>query len=129
LNTGLATFVLLSSAFSSNIGLDGFHWLANINIAILVMLLVVLASYLEIVRQTGQTAATSIRLMLSPLFIWGVIVAGMLIPLAVFILSATVSDVATICVLETVASILILIGGLLLRFGVVKSGLRLPVIS
>jgi formate-dependent nitrite reductase membrane component NrfD len=129
LNMGLAVFVLLSSVFPSTIGIDGFHWLANINIAVLVVLLVVLASYLEIVRQTGQTAATSIRLLLSPLFIWGVIVAGMLIPLAIFILSSTVSDVVIICVMDTVASILILIGGLLLRFGVVKSGLRIPVIS
>jgi formate-dependent nitrite reductase membrane component NrfD len=129
LNTGLAVFVLLSSALPSTVGVNGFHLLANVNIAVLVILLVVLVSYLEIVRQTGQTAAASIRLMLSPLFTWGVIGAGILLPLAIFILCSTVSDGATIRVLETIAGILILIGGLLLRFGVVKSGLRLPVIS
>jgi hypothetical protein len=67
--------------------------------------------------------------MLSPLFVWGVIVAGMLAPLAIFILCSIMSDVVTVRVLEAIASVFIIAGGLLLRFGVVKSGLRLPVIS
>lgn len=127
LDTGLATVVLMSTAFPSTIGIDGFHLLAGVDIAILVVVLVVLAAYLEIVRQTGETAAVSVRLLLSPLFNWGVIIAGLLLPLVILISSFAVTDISTIRVLETITGILILSGGLLLRFGVVKSGVRLPV--
>lgn len=129
LSTGLAVLMLISAASSWPIGVDGFHLLANTNSAVLVLFVIVLASYLEIVRQAGQTAATSVQLLLSPRFIWGGIVAGILLPLVMLVWSATVSDPATLRVLGAAASILILIGGLLLRLGVVKSGLRLPVIA
>jgi polysulfide reductase chain C len=129
LDTGLAAFILFSMVLPSTIGVEGYHLLAGIDSTILVVLLIVLASYLYTVRQTGQTAAVSVNLLLSPLFVWGVIVAGLLIPLAILVSSATVSDVATIRVLDTVASLLILGGAFLLRFGVVKSGIRIPVIS
>ena len=129
LSAGLAILMLIASASSWPIGVDGLQLLANVNSIVLVVLFVVLVSYLEIVRGAGQTAATSIRLLLSPRFIWGGIVSGMVIPLAMLVWSAVVADVETIRILGTAASMLIIIGGLILRFAVVKSGIRMPVIA
>jgi formate-dependent nitrite reductase membrane component NrfD len=128
LDTGLAAFVLMSSTLPSNIGIDGFHLLAGMDCIILFILLIVLASYLELVRQSGETAAVSVQLLLSPLFIWAVIVAGLLVPLVLLLFGLAATSLATIRFLDTVASVLILNGGLLLRFGVVKSGVRMPLI-
>jgi len=128
LDTGMAGVVLLSLASPLIFDASALHLLAVIDIVLIFMVLVVLGAYLEMVRQTGETAAVSMRLLLTPLFIWGVVVAGLLVPLAVLAFSIGVSDIQTIRVLETITGILILGGGLLLRYGVVKSGVRLPVI-
>ncbi len=129
LNAGIALFVLISLAFPTTIGVAEFQLMAYINIVILIVTLVVLASFLEIVKETGSTAALSVRLLLSPSFVrWG-IQGGMLAPLAIFILCAIVPDVVDIRFFYVVASLLILSGGLILRAGMVNSGLRLPVIS
>ena len=128
LNAGLAILTLLSAVLPSTIGVKELYLLNNISSAVLLLLLVVLTSFVEIVRQTSQTAALSVRMMLSPLFVWGGILAGMLLPFALLLFSATVSDGVILRAFGAIASILILIGGLLLRLGIVKCGLRLPVI-
>ena len=128
LDTGMAGLVLISLASPLTFDAPYLHLLAVIDIVLIFMVLVVLGAYLEMVRQTGEIAAVSVRLLLSPLFIWGVVVAGLLIPLVILAYSIGVSDIQTIRVLETITCILILGGGLLLRYGVVKSGVRLPVI-
>ena len=91
------------------------------------MLLVALGAYIEIVRQTGVTAAASIRLLLNPLFIGGVVISGLVLPLAMFICGAYVTDVQAIRLLDGTASLLILNGGLLLRLSVIRSGVRIVV--
>ena len=125
LDTGLAALVLMSLPFPSVVGADGFHLLGAIDAGLIVLLLVAVEAYMEIVRQTGVTAAASIRLLTTPLFIGGVIVSGLLVPLAVFICGTYVSDVRSVRLLDGIASVLILSGGLLLRFSVIRSGVRI----
>ncbi|OGO24447.1 MAG: hypothetical protein A2144_01585 [Chloroflexi bacterium RBG_16_50_9] len=125
LDAGLATFVLLSLPITSAIGMDGFHLLGAIDIVLIILLLVVLGAYVEILRQTGTTAASSIHLLRTPLFIGGVIIAGLLLPLGILIFNIFIADVQLIGALAGIAGVLILSGGLLLRLGVVKSGVRI----
>jgi formate-dependent nitrite reductase membrane component NrfD len=127
LDTGLAALVLMSLAFPSAIGADGFHLLGAIDAGLIVLLLIALGAYIEIVRQTGVTAAASIHLLATPLFIGGVIISGLLLPLAIFICGAYVSDVPSLRLLDGAASLLILGGGLLLRLSVIRSGMRIVV--
>ena len=127
LDTGLAALVLMSLAFPSAVGADGLHLFGVIDAGLIVLLLVALGAYIEIVRQTGVTAAASIRLLLNPLFIGGVVISGLLLPLAMFICGAYVTDVQAIRLLDGVASVLILGGGLLLRLSVIRSGVRIVV--
>jgi formate-dependent nitrite reductase membrane component NrfD len=127
LDTGLAALVLMSLAFPSAVGADGFHLLGVIDAGLIVLLLVALGAYIEIVRQAGVTAAASIHLLTTPLFIGGVIILGLLLPLVIFICGAYVSDAPSIRLLDGAASLLILGGGLLLRLSVIRSGVRIVV--
>jgi formate-dependent nitrite reductase membrane component NrfD len=127
LDTGLAAIVLVSLPFSTAVGTDGFHLLAAIDAGVIVLLLVALGAYIEIVRQTGVTAAASIRLLMTPLFISGVVVSGLLLPLGMFIYGIYLPDVQSVRLLDGIASLLILTGGLLLRWGIITSGVRIVV--
>ena len=127
MDTGLATLVLMSLAFPSVVQADGLHLLGAIDAGLIVLLLIALGAYIEIVRQTGVTAAASIHLLKTPFFIGGVIIAGLLLPLAILICGAYVSDVPSVRLLDGIASVLILCGGLLLRLSVIKSGVRIAV--
>jgi len=127
MDTGLAALVLMSLLFPSVVEADGLHLLGAIDAGLIVLLLIALAAYVEIVRQTGVTAAASIHLLATPLFIGGVIISGLLLPLAIFICGIYVSDATSIRVLDGIASMLILCGGLLLRLSVIKSGVRIVV--
>jgi formate-dependent nitrite reductase membrane component NrfD len=127
LDTGLAALVLISLAFSPAVGVEGFHLLGAIDAGLIMLLLVALGAYIEIVRQAGVTAAASIRLLMTPLFISGVVVSGLLLPLAMFIYGIHLSDVQSVRLLDGIASLLILTGGLLLRLGIIRSGVRIVI--
>jgi formate-dependent nitrite reductase membrane component NrfD len=127
LDTGVALLALVSVVCPAVVGVEGFHLLGAGDIVLIVLLLITLLAYLEIARQGGITAAEPVRLLKSPLFIVGAIVCGMLVPLALLIVSAFASDTATVVAIEGFAGILVLLGGLLLRYGVVTSGVRLAV--
>jgi len=126
LDTGMAAIVLLSLV-SPAFTLNGLHLLAVIDVGLILMVLIMLGIYIEIIRKTGETAADSVRVLLKPVFVWGVTISGLLIPLLLLLWSLVSRDVQIIYVLETTASILVLSGGLLLRFSLIKSGLRLSV--
>ncbi len=127
LDTGLAALVLLSLAFPASIGADAFHMLGAIDIILIVLVLIVLGTYVEILRQSGVAATAAVQLLKGPLFITGVVIAGLVIPLCILIVSNFVQDVTFIRILDGTAGILILFGGLLLRFKIVKSGVRIVV--
>jgi formate-dependent nitrite reductase membrane component NrfD len=125
--TRVAALVLMSLAFPSAVGADGLHLLGVIDAGLIILLLVVLGAYIAVVRQTGVTAAASVHLLATPLFIGGVIISGLLLPLAIFICGNYVSDSPSIRLMDGMASLLILSGGLLLRLSVIRSGVRIVV--
>ena len=126
LDTGIAVLVLLSLFLPAAIDVAGFHLLGTIDIVLIILLMVALFAYIEIVRQAGTTAAASVRLLKTPLFIGGVVIAGMILPLVLLIISVSIPDIQSIRILDGIAGVLILTGALLLRFSVVTSGLRRP---
>jgi formate-dependent nitrite reductase membrane component NrfD len=126
LDTGIAVIVLVSLFLPAAIDVAGFHLLGTIDIVLIILLMVALFAYIEIVRQAGTTAAASVRLLKTPLFIGGVVIAGMILPLVLLIISVSIPDITSIRILDGIAGVLILTGALLLRFSVVTSGLRRP---
>jgi formate-dependent nitrite reductase membrane component NrfD len=125
LDTGVAVLALVSALFPAVVGTRGFHLLAASDIVLIGLLLIALLTYIEIVRQSGVTAAESIHLLNRPLFIGGVIISGMLVPLGLLILGAFIGDIGVVVAIEAATAVLILVGGVLLRYAVVKSGVRL----
>ena len=126
LDTGIAVLVLVSLFLPSTIDVAGFHLLGNIDIVLIILLMVALFAYIEIVRQAGTTAAASVRLLKTPLFIGGFVTGGLIIPLVLIIISVSIRGIQSIRILDGIAGVLILTGALLLRFSVVTSGLRRP---
>jgi formate-dependent nitrite reductase membrane component NrfD len=124
LDTGIALLVILSVFLPSAIDAAGFHLLGTIDIVLIILLVVALLAYIEIVRQSGKTAAASMQLLKTPFFIGGVIIGGMILPLGLLIFSVSFSNINTIRILDATAGILVLAGALALRFSVVTSGLR-----
>jgi len=51
----------------------------------------------------------------------------LLLPLAMFIYGIHLSDVQSVRLLDGIASLLILTGGLLLRLGIIRSGVRIVI--
>jgi len=127
LDTGVALLALISAAIPAAIGVEGFHLLAGADIALITLLFIALLVYIELTRQRGKTAAQSVHLLRRPLFIVGVIVCGMVVPLALLIASTLASNADLIVAVEAPAGILVLLGGLLLRYSVIASGVRLAV--
>jgi formate-dependent nitrite reductase membrane component NrfD len=126
LDTGIAVLVLLSVFSPAVVDVAGFHLLGTVEIVLIILLLLALFAYVEIVRQSGTTAAASIRLLKTPLFIGGVVIAGLILPLALLIVSVSISSIQNIRVIDGITGVLILTGALLLRFSVVNSGLHRP---
>ena len=126
LDTGIAVLVLLSIFLPAAIDVAGFHLLGTTDIVLIILLLVALFAYIEIMRQSSTTAAASIRLLKTPLFIGGVVIAGLILPLALLIISVSISGIQTIRIIDGITGVLILAGALLLRLSVVTSGLHRP---
>jgi formate-dependent nitrite reductase membrane component NrfD len=127
LDTGIAVLVLVSLFLPAVTDVAGFHLLGTIDIVLIILLLLALFAYIEIVRQSGITAAASVHLLKTPLFIGGVIISGMILPLVLLIISVSIPNIQSIRILDGISVVLILTGALLLRFSVVTSGLHRPV--
>lgn len=124
LDNGIAVLVVVALFFPTSFGADGFHLLGAGDIVLIFFLLIILGAYIEIVRQAGDTAAASIRLLKTPLFIGGVIIAGLLIPLALLLYSFFVTHAITLRILGGITSVFLLAGGLFLRYSVIRGGIH-----
>ncbi len=126
LDTGIAALVLLSLS-SASLNADGLHWFGIGDIVLIFLLLIVVGAYLEIVRQAGVTAAISIRLLKTPLFIVGAIILGMLLPISLLVSSIFITDAVILQVLAGITGVLVLLGGLFLRYSVIRAGVQVTV--
>ncbi len=127
LDTGVALLALVSAVIPAAAGIEAFHLLAGADIVLITLLLIALLVYMEVSRQSGETAAKSVRLLKGPLFVIGVVLCGILIPLALLVECTFSSNDALIAGVEPLAGILVLLGGLLLRYSIITSGVRLAV--
>jgi formate-dependent nitrite reductase membrane component NrfD len=127
LDMGVALLTLVSAVIPEAVGVEGFHLLAGADVVLIALLFIALLAYIELTRQRGETAAKSVHLLKRPLCVIGVILFGMLLPLALLIVSTLASGNVLMVPIETLAGILVLVGGLLLRYSVITSGVRLPV--
>lgn len=127
LDTGIAVLLLIALFFPASFGADGFHLLGAGDTVLIFFLAVTLGAYLEIVRQGGETAAVSIRLLRTPLFIGGVIIVGLLLPLGLLLYSFFVTHMLTLRILAGITSVFLLAGGLCLRYSVIRSGVPIAV--
>ena len=122
LDTGLALLMLLTIIGAPSASIEFFHIVGDGDITLIVMVLIVVAAYIEIIRQGNVTANTSIQLLKTPLFIIGVLAIGLVIPLCLLIYSVFTSDVILVRTLSAIISIFILVGGFLLRYSIVHAG-------
>jgi dimethyl sulfoxide reductase membrane subunit len=128
LDTGLALLGLFALFFPGT-DLQGMHILGIAGIILVILVLISLITYLEIVRQVGLAGAESVRLLKSVTFILGVVVLGLVVPLIMYFFSIGTSMLQAARVLEGITAILVLLGGLLLRYAVVTSGVRMSIRS
>ena len=122
LYTGIAVLLLTGPFLTSALGADGFHQLGAAGIGLIFMQLLVLGIYLEIARHSGVSAAESVRLLKTPLFIGGTILVGLLAPSGLLFYNLVLSDTLALSVLAGVSSVFLLVGGLLLRYSIIRAG-------
>lgn len=118
LSTGMAILVLIAAFLVASLG-DAFAASVPAEITIIVMELIILGVYIEIVRKVSATGAESVRLLLNPLFLTAVLGTGLIVPLG---LLAYTEAGGHMLVIPVLSSILVLIGGFLLRYTILKSG-------
>jgi len=106
---------------------------APIAAALLIATLVLLGIYLTIMFSARMGAKEGanllIRSSLSPLFIWGVLVIGLIIPIVIDLLIIFLfpnSEAATPLTLLSISAALTLIGSFLYRFTLLKAGVYYP---
>ncbi len=122
LDTGIAVLNLTAIFPKGGIVVSDFHLLGIGDISIIILLLIILGAYIEIVRQSGVTGAISVSFLRTPLFFVGVISFGLVIPLVLLIYSIFVTDITTIRLLAGLVSVFLLLGGLCLRYSVIRAG-------
>jgi formate-dependent nitrite reductase membrane component NrfD len=127
LDTGIAVLVLIGLAYPAYIEADSLHLSGAGDIILIFFLFILLGAYIEIVRQSGATALQSIRLLKTPLFIVGAILLGLLVPFGLLLYSIIVIDTSVLRALAGISSVLILSGGLFLRYSVIRAGVRISV--
>jgi polysulfide reductase chain C len=127
LDNGIAALLAVALLFPGSFALNGFHLLGAGDVVLISLLLIVLGAYIEIVRQAGETAAASIRLLRTPVFVGGVLIAGLLVPLGLLIYGFFVTHAVALRVLSGGISMLLLAGGLLLRYSIIRAGIHTAV--
>lgn len=127
LETGIAAIAAIALPFAGTFGANSFHQLGTADITLIFTQLIVLGAYFEIIRHSGMTALASIRLFKTTLFIGGVLLAGLLLPLLLLLFSVTVTGIIALQTLALIASLLLLAGGLFLRYSIIRAGVYFAV--
>jgi len=120
LSTGCALLMLILAAMKSHEAEHFFHFVEGFDILLISLELLVIFAYLDFARLGNAAVMKSAHmLMANPLFTIGFVVLGLITPL---ILEAFASVKHSAKSLAGVASILVLIGGFLLRYLIVWAG-------
>jgi len=125
LYTGIATLLLTALFFMTTVGAAGFQQLATAGIALILLQLLVLGAHLGIARHQGFASMESLRLLKAPLFIAGAVTMGLVVPLGLLLGSVLVGESLSLSILVGVGSVFLLVGGLILRYGIIRAGVYL----
>jgi len=128
LYTGMAVLLLAGSFLplaAGNPATLASRYLVIGETALVIVQLVILGVYVEISRHGTATALESVRLLIGPIFTLGVITAGLVIPLGLLLYSWVAGGAVALVGPLRIASILLLLGGVLLRYVVLRAGVRL----
>ena len=101
----------------------GFRILAWMDVFIIVTQLVILWNFLGVKSDKGTTFSESLRLLKGPLFTVGTLLVGLLLPLVLHLFVVTGGKSMG---LGTMTGILLITGGICLRFAIVRAGVYLP---
>ena len=85
--------------------------------------LIVLWIYLEISRYRGLAAMESVRTLKRPIFIFGGVIIGIVLPLALLGLFVFMRDIFILSSIGAMAGIFLLIGGIVQRYSIIKAGI------
>lgn len=132
LSTGIACLLLMAPLYQASIGQEIVPALRRLVIAeviLVLMQLVGLGIYLEIAKHGGVSSVESIRSLKRPVFFGGVIIIGLIIPLCLLFCGAVASDIFVLTSLAGAAGILLLVGGILLRYSIIRAGVYLRLYS
>lgn len=124
--TGIAALLMVGIFSREALTTADFQHLGAAGIVLILMQLFVLGVYLSIAQHRGLSAAESVRLLKTPLFVGGAIIIGLLVPSGLLIYSVLSSDVPTLYILVGVSSVFLLIGALFLRSGIIRAGVYFP---
>lgn len=126
--TGLAVYHARRSGEEQKNVLDSIKMLGKWDVGLIALELIVLFFYL-VVASTIPTASEAVQLLaygsFAPLFWGGLIAAGLLIPLALetsTLIREKGMNTATLALSAAISGILVLMGGLVLRFSVLGAG-------
>ena len=97
-------------------------------IGLILTLFLMIGFYVEIAKKGGIAATEAIRnLLRTPVFIAGVLVIGLIVPLILLLSGIALTDnILVLLWLAAVAGILLLTGGILLRYAIIRVGIYLP---
>ena len=129
LYTGIAVILVVALFYNTTLGVAGFYQLGVAGIALILIHLIALGSYIEVARRSGISSAESVHLLKTPMFIGGVIIVGLVVPLGLLSFSLVVSNILVLSVLAGVSGVLLLIGGLFQRYSIIRAGVFLPIYS
>ena len=124
LYTGQAIIIFIAAFLETSLT-EGLRTMVTIEFIIVFLQMIALGTFLGTAAYGSTIASESAHLLIkNPLFVFLVIIAGLLVPLGLLVYML-VMDHAFI--LSLPASILILIGGFYIRYGILRAGIRLPV--
>ena len=132
LSTGIALIFILAPFVSGETAdkVTVIHDLGIIDIALVALEIVMLAGYLEIGRHQNKAFEESVRLLISgpltPLFIGGLVIIGLVIPVILEVVSISTNTYAALSGFSLAVGVLLLIGGYLLRDLILRAGVQVP---
>ena len=132
LSTGIALIFILAPFLSGQMadGVNVIRDLGLIVVAIVILEIITLAGYLEIGRHQNIAFKESARLLISgplaPLFIGGLVIIGLVIPVILEVVGISINTPAAISGFSLAVGVLLLIGGYLLRYLILRAGVQVP---
>jgi formate-dependent nitrite reductase membrane component NrfD len=124
LYTGQAIIIIIAAFLETSLT-NGIRAMVTIECILIFLQVIALGTFLGTAAYGSTIASESVHLLIkNPLFVFLVVITGLLVPLGLLVYLVVMNHAF---ILSLPASILLLIGGFYLRYGILKVGIRLPV--